>query len=122
MALKPGTLSDYNGSMAEAIEQAFGAVWTERMGSSLPTQMQQDRRMMFVAIAQGVIKHLRDEAAASFDVAVDVEQTTPRIASSGTASGAHTHPVTVTQSSNSSNRVQSTGNGTVTLNTDGVVY
>ena len=60
MKLKAGTMGDFDDSMAAAIEIAFERVWNERMGSQLPSETQEDRRMMFVAIAQGVIRHLKD--------------------------------------------------------------
>jgi hypothetical protein len=60
----------YDDSMAAAIEKAFELVWENRMGDKLPEQTRNDRRMMFVAIAQGVIKHLQDNSAEGFDVDV----------------------------------------------------
>lgn len=123
MALKAGTLTDFNGSMAEAMEQALDALWHARTGEHLPSATEEDRRLMFVAIAQGVVKHLKDNAGAAFGVAVSVEQTAASISSSGaTTSGGHNHTVSVTQDNASGNRVQSTGDGTVSIGTTGELY
>jgi hypothetical protein len=123
MALKAGTLTDFNGSMAEAMEQALDAIWLARTGEHLPSATEQDRRLMFIAIAQGVVKHLKDHAGAAFDVAVSVEQTGTWVNSSGnTTSGGHNHTVAVTQDSGDSNKVRSTGEGTVSINTTGDLY
>ncbi len=70
MELKAGRIGDFDNSMAAAIEKVFDQVWENRMGYPLPEQTRDDRRMMFVAIAQGVIKHLEVNSADGFDVNV----------------------------------------------------
>jgi len=80
VTLKPGGMGDktdpskkpaeFAGSMAEAMENAFNGL----LGSENPpmktfkvdtnTPEARDRRRMFVAIAQGVVRHLKDHAGA----------------------------------------------------------
>lgn len=125
MKLKAGTLDDFNNSMAAAIESAFELVWNNRMGAPLPNETRDDRRMMFVAIAQGVIRHLKDNTVQGFDVDVSVEQTDAGtfVSSTGsTTSGGHSHNVSVSQSNAAGNRVQSDGKGTVNIETTGELY
>jgi hypothetical protein len=70
MPLKAGTKANYSGSMAEAIEYAFRREWPNAMpGAELPTTTSPDLKLLFVAIAQGVIRHLKDHAD-SFQVDV----------------------------------------------------
>jgi hypothetical protein len=63
MAIKPGSLDDFSGSMALAIESELNALL---IGDGLPglpsgpAQDVRDRRRLFVAIARGVVRHLRD--------------------------------------------------------------
>ena len=78
------TMEDFDDSMAAAIENAFERVWNERMGSQLPSETQEDRRMMFVAIAQGVIRHLKDNSEDGFDVDVPDGEGTVTIETEGT--------------------------------------
>jgi len=65
MPLKPGTITptDYVGSMAEAIEKAFSNEWPKVMGSEAPGSNPQ-MQLLFIAIAQGVIRHLVDHPEA----------------------------------------------------------
>ena len=77
MPLKAGTLSkgsqasDYTLGMAKAMEDAFRKEWAYAMkGSELPPTSD-EMRLMFVAIAQGVVSHLKANAGA-FKVAVTV--------------------------------------------------
>lgn len=66
MAIKPGTLDDFSGSMAEAIEQSLN---TSLIADGLPglpmedTPERRDRRRLFVAIARGVVGHLKAQQA-----------------------------------------------------------
>ena len=122
MALKAGTLNDFDNSMAKAMEDALRALWLEETGQPLSDAAQTDRRLMFVAIAQGVVKHLKDNAASGFDVQVQAEQTGPWVTSSGSVTNGHTHSLDVTQDNVAGNRVQSAGSGTVAINTSGTIY
>ena len=62
MALKPGTKDDLVSSMAAAMESAFEAEWVKFKDGPPPAASRQDLRLMFIAIAQGVVKHLQDKA------------------------------------------------------------
>ncbi|MCD4725857.1 MAG: hypothetical protein K8R63_13550 [Bacteroidales bacterium] len=63
ITLKPGTIDDFNGSMAKAMEDAFKAIWPVIMATDEP-KTSKHLRMMFIAISQGVVKHLSDKAEA----------------------------------------------------------
>lgn len=128
--LKPGTLEDFGNSMAEAMDEALERIWYKRMGRHLPKEYEDDRRMLFVAIAQGVVKHLTERADSAFDVYVAVTQATgseqdagPWIGSTGeTKIGNSYYTSIVRQDQSAANKVKSTGTGTVTLLTTGEIY
>jgi hypothetical protein len=75
MALKAGTKrrdsanqDQYVGSMAAAMEHAFLQEWPVIMGTQAP-QPNDHMRLLFIAIAQGVVRHLKDnENAITVDV------------------------------------------------------
>ena len=75
MAIKPGTVGSFNHSMAQAMENALAKEYEVLKNISLPSMGEQDRRMLFVAIAQGVTRHLMDNLDA-FRISVDVFQVT----------------------------------------------
>lgn len=58
--LKAGHVSDFSNSMAEAIETAMQQELMAVSGISLPAKGQDDRRLLFVAIARGVLQYLKD--------------------------------------------------------------
>jgi hypothetical protein len=58
MPIRGGTPATYAGSMAEAIEQALDDVRVESGLDPLPADGRDDRRMLFMAIARGVVAHL----------------------------------------------------------------
>jgi hypothetical protein len=63
MALKagtkhPGDPTGYSGSMAEAMEQVFLKEWPFVMGDAPVPQSNDQMRLLFIAIARGVIQHL----------------------------------------------------------------
>jgi hypothetical protein len=72
MALKAGTIPDPNdseapslaaslaGSMAKAMEDAFVTQWPNVMGERDLPEDRQQMQLMFVAVAQGVVEHLRN--------------------------------------------------------------
>jgi hypothetical protein len=70
MPLKAGTkkplpagTDGYTGSMAEAMELAFLEEWPNVMGNAdLPAPNDQ-MKLMFIAIAKGVIRHINDNKA-----------------------------------------------------------
>lgn len=70
MPLKAGTSVDFADSLAAAIENALADEYQAAKGQALPSAGQVDRRMLFAAIAQGVVKHLQQNPDA-FKVRVD---------------------------------------------------
>lgn len=70
MALYAGTIENYGGSMAEAIECAFKREWPNVMGPGTPASDPQFR-LLCVAIAQGVVHHLVQHPEA-FEVKVNI--------------------------------------------------
>lgn len=58
MALKPGSVLNFSNSMAEAMEQAFRSEWASVKDIPLPSAGEQDRKIMFAAIAKGVLNYL----------------------------------------------------------------
>ena len=61
-----GKPQPFEGSMAEAIEDALNALLPsdQRFDVNDNSQRARERRTLFVSIAQGVVKHLKDNAAA----------------------------------------------------------
>lgn len=60
-ALKAGTVYDFENSLAAEIEAAMQSEWLTVKGTELPSPVgEQDRRILFVAIARGVLKFLTD--------------------------------------------------------------
>jgi hypothetical protein len=66
--IKAGTTTDFGDSMTAAMEQAFEKEWQAVKGSLLPSSNREDMRLLFVAIAQGIVKHLKDNAGDSIKV------------------------------------------------------
>lgn len=64
MAIKAGTVADFSGSLALAMEDALKAEYAVLKGEALPDQMLEDRRLMLVAIAQGMVRYLKSNANA----------------------------------------------------------
>ena len=134
MAIKPGTVADFNDSMAAAMENALATEYLALKGSPLPEMGEEDRRMLLVAIAQGVTRHLLDNLP-SIQMSVDVVQVTGEpdaplmrsdnpspIATSGGGNIAAGN-ADVRQVNASNNRIKSRGTPVVTgLDTDGTVY
>jgi hypothetical protein len=60
MALKPGSVTNFTNSMAEAMEQAFKSEWLLVKDMPLPETGEADRKILFAAIAQGVLHYLED--------------------------------------------------------------
>lgn len=59
MQLKPGTVADFDNSMAAAIEAAMAAEWQTVKGFPLSDTGKEDRHILFVAIARGVLGYLQ---------------------------------------------------------------
>lgn len=68
---EPGIPGDFAGSMAKAMEDALNELLSDEEGrepvSTENTSETRDRRIMFVAIARGILRHL-DANQAAFDV------------------------------------------------------
>jgi hypothetical protein len=64
--LKPGRVSapNFAASMAEAMDKAFLQEWRAVKGTALSGLGEEDRRILLVAIAQGVVAHLQQHAGA----------------------------------------------------------
>ena len=78
--LYAGTLADFNDSMAKEIEDAL----TDLIGPlpAAPEKLVNDRRALSIAIANGVINHLKNKQAAleiEFDVGAVHVTTNPDI-------------------------------------------
>jgi hypothetical protein len=75
MPLKAGTKAPvsngYGGSMAEAIETAFMAQWPYVMGDADVPASNDQMKLLFIAVAQGVVNHLKQNSA-SMKVTVTV--------------------------------------------------
>ena len=74
--LKAGSKEAYAESMASAMEDAFMKEWGNFMKEADPPKMNDQMRLMFVAIAQGVVNHLKANHDA-FEVTA--KQTSPGI-------------------------------------------
>jgi len=59
MALKAGTVASFSGSLAEAMDIAMKQEWQAVKGMALPSQGEEDRRLLFAAIAQGIFDYLK---------------------------------------------------------------
>ena len=57
MALKAGTSADFENSMAAAIQGAFKTSWKDVMKTDAPPDSN-EMKVLFLAIAKGVIQHL----------------------------------------------------------------
>ena len=106
MAIKAGSVQDFGDSMANAIEQAFQAEWDANEGAPLNEAGEQSRRILFAAIAQGVVDYLAANIGDALKIEVSVTQ------QSGNDISSYGSSVSVTQDSGSSNRVVSDGTAT----------
>jgi hypothetical protein len=83
MTLKAGTSEDFANSMAAAIERAMQQEWPKVMGADSAFESNPQLRLLCIAVAQGVVRHLVDQAAAG----ILVQQTG--------GESAHSHTLTV---------------------------
>ena len=72
--LYAGKLAAFAASMAEAMEQELRALNIAAGLGDLPDTNIDDRRRLFIAIARGVIQHMKDNQGA-FRITVDVTGT-----------------------------------------------
>ena len=115
--IKPGTVADFADSMAEAMENALRQEYQAVKDTPMPETPDQDRHMLFVAIAQGVVRHLIDNLSA-LEIAVTTTQDRPFNPAIKSDNGS----IEVTQVDNDGNRVNSSGTGTLSIQTEGVLY
>lgn len=89
MALKAGTVQQFDDdSMAAAMENALEKEWRRFKGFGLPDgYMQVYWRMLFVAIAQGVVWHLKEQLGDSLSIDVDVQQMIEGVEGTGVEDG-----------------------------------
>jgi hypothetical protein len=60
MALKPGSVANFAGTLTEAMDKAMKTEWQAVKGTALPSQGQEDRRLLFAAISQGLFAFLHE--------------------------------------------------------------
>ncbi|MES9852185.1 MAG: hypothetical protein ABW170_10170 [Candidatus Thiodiazotropha sp. L084R] len=113
--IKPGTVADFTDSMAAAMENALRQEYEAIKDVPMPDTPDEDRHMLFVAIAQGVVGHLIDNLGA-ITVSVTTTQDDPLAIQSKNGN------VEVTQVDEDDNRVNSSGDGGLTIETEGVLY
>jgi len=61
--MKPGTVAQFSQSLVEAMENALKMEWLAVKREPLPDAGQEDRRLLFAAIAQGLLDYLKDHEA-----------------------------------------------------------
>ena len=121
MTLKPGSVTDFANSMAEAIEQAFKSEWQRMKRTPLLEAGEEDRKILFSAIAQGVVRHLKEKVGNAFKIHVCVTQTNevmmksdnPDPISMTNAATIQSGHADVKQLDNAGNMVISKGDGTI---------
>ncbi|MBD0260133.1 MAG: hypothetical protein ICV83_30820 [Cytophagales bacterium] len=59
MALRAGTVNDFDNSMASKMAEAFAREWFVAMNEQPFPGMNDQTRLMFAAIAQGVVEYLK---------------------------------------------------------------
>jgi len=59
MPLKAGSVADFGGSLAAAMETAMADEWQTVKGVPLPDMGVEDRRLLFVAISRGIFTFLK---------------------------------------------------------------
>jgi hypothetical protein len=111
--IKPGTVADFNHSMAEAMENALRQEYVALKEVPMPDMAAEDRHMLFVAIAQGIVRYLTDNLDA-IEVNVTTTQDDPMIRSENAT-------IEVTQVDDEGNRVNSSGSGSLVIHTEGVI-
>ncbi len=81
MTLKAGTTNDFSDSMAAAIEAALKTEWPNVMGAGSTVDSNPQLRLLCIAVAQGVLRHLKDNPA-------DIKVLVNLVANATTAEGA----------------------------------
>ena len=124
MPLKAGTVADFADSMAEAMEIALMTEYQAVKGEALPDMGVEDRRLFLVAIAQGVVRHLKDNSDA-LQISVETTQVTnepgaplirsenPAVINVSGGGSVGTGDADVTQIDAANNRILTRGTATV---------
>jgi hypothetical protein len=82
MPLKAGTVTSFANSMAAAMENALKEEWRRTFARDMPnSEMQVYWRVLLVGVAQGIVRHLKEQAQDAFRIDVDVTQTSAAIES-----------------------------------------
>jgi hypothetical protein len=129
MALKAGSVGNFSGSMAEAIEEAFQDEWAAVKDIPLGETGEEDRKILFTAIARGVVNYLKDNIDGSLEIDVRVTQTDEVLMKSDNPAGIPVsgggggsiaaHQADVEQIDNAGNRIVAEGQAThVELSTE----
>ncbi len=122
MTLKPGSVDDFLGSMAEAMDEAFKAEWLDVKGTPLPAGSgEEDRQILFSAISKGVVKHLKEQVGSAFQINVEVTQTSavlmqsdnPAVIPTTSTTTILTGNADVAQKSQAGNMLKSVGTATI---------
>lgn len=122
MGLKPGRVDDFTNSMAAAMEDAFQSEWLDVKGTALPGKGEEDRKILFSAVARGVVKHLQENAATAFQIAVTTKQTSavlmesenPSVINVSGGGAISSGAADVRQKNSAANMVESVGAATIT--------
>ena len=80
MGLKAGTMtstdSDFSNSMAEVMVNAMEEEWLAVKGMPLPSAGREDMKLLFTAISQGVVGHLKNNQESFSILGADIIITT----------------------------------------------
>jgi hypothetical protein len=123
MAIKAGRVgTEFSGSMAAAIEKALIKEWKEVKGWEMPEPGQEERRILCVAIAQGIIRYLTDNAQSLSLENLEVVQIENNLIESSGSGPSPAGVVTVTQEPGDTNKVKSKGSGgAIKIETEGAL-
>jgi len=72
---KAGTVANFSNSMAAAMEQAFEDEWIDVKEEALPGGGEEERKILFAAVAQGLLSYLEANINGSLLIDVRVAQT-----------------------------------------------
>jgi len=136
MALKAGTLTErhpetgelleWESSLAEAMEKAMEVEWKAlNNGSELPAEGEESRRLLFAAIAQGILGYLKAYQTDGIKVKTKGEQSSPSLIKSQGTVTLGTTKITVDskQLAGDDNQVRTTeDDGQVEFLTEGVLH
>ncbi len=122
MPIKAGRVKDeFSGSMAEAIEKALIKEWKDVKGWDMPDPGQEDRRILCVAIAQGIIRYLTDNAQSLSLENLEVVQMDNNLITSKGSAVTPPGVVSVTQEIGDKNKGRSRVSGAIKIETEGTL-